>query len=943
MNDRGPSTDAMYAFGPFLLLPTQRALLHGNEPVRMGSRAFDLLAVLVERAGQIVGKDELLARVWPSSVIDEGGLRVHVAALRKILGETPSGPRYISNVPTRGYCFVAPVVCAAGAPPAAGRAEAGRQLPAMMTRLVGRDASILALVRAMPQRRFATLVGPGGLGKTTVALAAAAELEAHYADGAHFIDFSYLTDPAQVPAAVAMVLGVAHGSGNALAALHRWLATRSVLLVLDNCEHVIEAVATFAEAVLSHCSSHLLSTSREPLRARSEWLVRLPPLASPPPGAPLPWAEAMRFPAFELFVERASACAEGVMLGDDDVEKIAHLCRRLDGIPLAIELVSAQIGFYGLNGLATMLDGRMSLTALGHRTVQPRHQTLRGTLDWSYDLLPPIEQRVLARLSVFRERFTLSAAMAVAGERPSDAAHALVNLVNKSLVATDAAEGCEGSVAYRLLETTRGYAFEKLAVGNDADEVAQRHAAHCLCLLQSATIERADVDPARWRERQLRRLDDIRTALRWTLHDKGDREVGVRLVANAAVFFSGLRRMKEYLEWLERARQVVPCALEDSELHMQLCLEFGQACVAVRGGGLEGLDALRRGVAIARSLGDGSSELAALRFECSSRVLHGDYAGAHAAATCYADVATQAQDARAILSSHRILGFCLHLQGQHSHALERVRRALHSSGLSLRPSPGNVSHPDERTAALTHLARILWVSGETERAQMAARDAMDSVLALDNGMSLLYALTFAVCPVLIWCGNLEAAARQVEQLERCAQTHVLEWWQTWPKLYRKALDHLSDGLPDAPLGASKACGTLRGAQADMLATFHPAMVADDAGERALSDRNLWCAPEILRNLAERAHSEGRTERAIELVHRGLAMSRLQGAYAWQLRCAITWVRLEDSAAAREALNAMLARTVQRGPSADTELAQRLLRSAGAPSAMRLRTTTLDIS
>lgn len=924
--------DAMYAFGPFLLMPAQRALLNNGQPVRIGSRAFDILSVLVEHAGQIVGKEELLARAWPRTVIDEGGLRVHVAALRKTLGETPSGSRYISNVPTRGYCFVAPVTRSNGAWSGGGQHEAGRQLPALMTRLVGRDDAILALVRAMPQRRFATLVGPGGLGKTTVALAAAAELEAHYADGAFFVDLSSLSDPAQLAASVATVLGISHGAGGALGALLEWLTTRSVLLVLDNCEHVVDAAAALAESLLVHGGScHLLTTSREPLRARSEWLVRLPPLAAPPADTPMPWSQAMQYPAFELFVDRASACAEGVALGEADVPQIARICRRLDGIPLAIELVAAQIGFYGLHGLAAMLDGRLSLTALGHRTVQPRHQTLRGTLDWSYGLLPPIEQRVLARLSVFRERFTLPGAMAIAGERPAEASHALVNLVNKSLVATEPAEDGDGSVSYRLLETTRGYAAEKLGV-DEAREVAHRHAVHCLGLLQIATLERAGSDPVRWRERQLRKLDDVRAALAWTLREGGDAELGARLVANAAVLFSGLRRMQEYMEWLERAQQALPAGAAEGELHMQLFLEYGQACMVLRGGSAEGLAALQRGAAIARQRGASECELTALRAECSGRLLHGDYGGAQEAAQRYGEVASAARDARAMLSSHRMLGLCLHLRGKHEQALEHVRQALHPGGISLRQAHGNVSQPDERSAALTHLARILWVSGEGERARIAARDAVDSAQALDNPISLLYALTFAACPVAIWDGDLDAAARHVEQLAQCAETHVLGFWQTWPRLYKHALDRLhghASGAPGIPLESG---ARLHASQVDMLATFHPSLVGDDARDRTSAQRNPWCSPEVLRCWAERAQAAGEGARALALARQGLALAQQQGARAWQLRGALALARLSDTAQARQGLADALAQVPGHGGSADVRSAQGLLQRFAISSA-----------
>jgi len=923
------AASALYGFGPYLLVPAQRALLRDGELVRIGSRAFDILAVLVERAGLIVGKEELLARVWPHTVVDEGGLRVHIAALRKTLGETPSGPRYISNVPTRGYCFVCPVSQGPGLPQAAPAAErpAGRQLPALMTRLVGRDETILALVRSMPTRRFVSVVGPGGMGKTTVALAVAAELEAQYADGAHFVDLSTLTEGSQVPLHVATTLGVSHGAGDAadaMQALVRWFAASSLLLVLDNCEHVVDAAADFVQQVLAHSRGcHLLATSREPLRAQSECLVPLPPLAGPPLRTRLSWSDAMRFPAFELFADRAAAASEGAVLAVDDVPQIAQICHRLDGIPLAIELVAAQIGFLGLGGLVAMLDGRLALTAMGHRTAQSRHQTLHGAIDWSFRLLSPIEQRILARLAVFRDRFTLPVAVAVTDERPAEAAHALAALVSKSLVVAEA--DAEGMV-YRLLDTTRSYAAEKLAGLPDAHDVARRHALHCVALAQEAAIGRRGVEVEQWRERRLGQLEDVRAALTWALRERGDVVLGGQLLAHAALFFTGLRRLQEYADWLERALALLP--EDDSDLQMQLSIEYGQASAALRGGATEGLKVLLHGAAVARRRQAGPWELTALRAECGARLLNGDYHGAQSAALRYGEVAEATRDARALLSSHRMSGLCLHVLGRHAPALEQVHRALHPLGVSLRQSQADLLQPGERTAALTHLARIFWVSGDAGAARMAARDALDS--AQDNPISLLYTLTFGTIPVAMWSGEFDAAQRHVAQLEAVAHAHALAFWQSWPVLYRLALARCGAGefSADAPAPPD---GPLHGAQVDMLATLHPALVGPAAIERERAGRNPWCAPEILRARAEAARHAGEPEQALALARRALALATQQGARAWTLRSALTLATLEAPREASSLLRDALAALPGEADGADARAAARCLQQL-APGA-----------
>jgi DNA-binding winged helix-turn-helix (wHTH) protein len=395
MNDATPE----YRFGPFLFQQARRVLLNAGEPVRLGSRAMDILAVLLEHAGEVVGKDKLMLRVWPNAVVEEGALRVHMTALRKALGEGQSGARFITNVPMRGYCLVAPVqrALARADIPAATPERIPHDLsalPAPLTRVIGRDDAIAAVHAAVAEKRLVTLVGPGGMGKTTVALAAAERLRSQHADGVRFVDLGALADGRLVASALATALGVPLRTEDPARDFVAWLVDRRMLIVLDNCEHLVAEAAAFVETLLAGARHvRVLATSREPLRARGEWVQRLASLKLPPSGAPLDYAQALAFPAFELFVERAAASLDGLAFGDGDVGTISSVCRRLDGMPLAIELVAAQVGFFGLAGLLSKLDDHLSLPTLGLRTALPRQQTLRATLEWSYRLLSPAEQR----------------------------------------------------------------------------------------------------------------------------------------------------------------------------------------------------------------------------------------------------------------------------------------------------------------------------------------------------------------------------------------------------------------------------------------------------------------------------------------------------------------------------------------------------------------------
>jgi predicted ATPase/DNA-binding winged helix-turn-helix (wHTH) protein len=752
--------DAM-SFGPFRLFPSERLLERGDEPVQLGSRALDILIALVERAGEVVANKELVAKVWPGVTIDDGGLRVHIAGLRKALGDGRDGARYVTNIPSRGYCFVAPV--SHGNEQEASAGSTYTRLPASLKRMIGRDEAVQAITAQLMADRFVTIVGAGGMGKTTVAIATAHALLADFDQAVAFIDLGALTDPRLVAGTIASTLGLIVQASDPVPSLVAALSEERLLLVLDNCEHVVDTVAPLAEMIFDAATQvHILATSREALRVEGEHVHRLAPLESPAFNAGLSAAEAMTFPAVQLFVERTAANGTTLDLSDADAPVVGDICRSLDGLALAIELAASRVNAHGFRGTAELLENRFGLHWQGRRTALPRHQTLNAMLDWSYTLLPEAERLILRRLSVFVGMFSLAAAQDVASGAEDDAidvADALASLVEKSLVSTAATNR---GTSYRLLEMTRVYALEKLVETGEAEQIALHHAVHFSRLLeQMAGSTSATAEP----------LGNVRAALAWCFSSHGQTGIGTGLAALAAPMFLELSLLGECLEWSERALQALTEAERGTPIEMDLQETLAISSMFTRGNGDDVYAAILRGLALAEMLGDSQHRLRMLAGLNIFLTRIGDFRGALDVAEQSQTTARSLGDPAGLIMADWMLGVAHHLVGDQAAAQRHCEAGFARASASPQANTGFFGY-DHRIRALVALTRALWLGGFPDQALVVAHQAIDEAAARDQPVNTCIALIYTA-PVFIWCGDWAKAREIIERLIAHSSRHSL--------------------------------------------------------------------------------------------------------------------------------------------------------------------------
>ena len=829
-----PASGTAVEFGPFTFSPTRRELRRDGALIPLSARVLRLLSLLLERSGQVVGRTELAAQLWPAGGVEESSLRAHIAGLRRALGQD----RYIVNVLGRGYSFVGDCRQRAVLPALPGAAP-----------LVGRDEAVTLLCALLRRRRLVSIVGAVGIGKSVVARAVAAGLALEFSAGACVVDLADVKEDGDLPAAIAAA-GAAAGT--------------RLLLVLDNCEHLVDAVAALAETLLSASDGPtLLVTSREALSLPDEWVHRLAPLELADVAAP----RGERSPAARLFGARASSLHPTPQQWDS----IETLCRQLDGNPLAIELAAQHAEAYGFERLDAGFDWLFP-------AADTHHRSFGAALDAGIALLAPHERTVLLRLGVFPDGFSLESASAVCActtIAPALVVETILVLAARSLVDV---EGARATPCYRLSNLTRRYALRQLARGTELPALQRSHARGVLVHCLRAEDELPRMPAAEWRLRHHGLAGEFGAAMEWAFSPAGDDRVGIDLAAGACFVLVEIGCGDAHRRWIVRALQALAESGHEPAIDMRLLTGLAMLDAhLLEGDGDDGAARARsRLLALTEQCIAGESTIAALQALAGWGLGHGDYRLVLEMAERIAAFAARAAEPGAAVLANRLQAQALHFLGSHDAALPLARSAR--AHATLRRGAYYQSKVPVPVSMGVLTARTQWIQGLPDQAQRTA----DAAVAQADGHhphALCMALGLGAIPVALWRGDIGHAAQLAARFAELVECAGSRFWGPWRISFQQVLEgRLAPGVSNQVLR-------------DMLATFDP-MLADAGCLRRVRTHAVgWNAPEVLRAAGVQRLQAGARDEAAALFLEARACARDQRATGWELRAAISLVRL----------------------------------------------------
>jgi predicted ATPase len=819
------------------------------------------------------------------------------------------------------------------------REASATNFPATAAPLVGRSAAVERLRALVSAYRIVTLTGPGGIGKTTLALNVARGVLGEFGDGGWLVELASLSDPDLVPSALAGALGLRLGSNTLSSeAVASAITGKNLLLVLDNCEHVIDGAARLTETLIRLCPrATILATSREILQIEGEYTFPVPPLQVPTKdqfdadqilGHSAPW----------IFISRAKELGADFSSCAENLPTIAAICRHLDGIPLAIEFAAARAATLGVEQVAAALRDRFELLTSGRRTALPRHRTLRATLDWSYNLLADPERLLLQRLAVFAGSFSLAAANAVAnsGERSEpEIADRIANLAAKSLLTAD----ITGATDYfRLLETTRVYALSKLAEGDELPKFSRRHAEYYQGLLEGIENE--------WEKRSvpLAHVDNVRAALEWCFGVNGNLAIGVRLAAAAAPMFLAMSLLPECHRWSERAILAIDDAARGGTEEVHLQASLGVSSMQMYGQSEAARAALNRSLAIAEARGDTLYQVALLGMLSMFYVRDGDFKTSLRYAELSRGIEGTADNSAAMALANSILGRALQFVGDHRDSHAELEASLRYWSRSQQVSEVYLGL-DHHILVGIGLARSLWLQGYPAQARERLEQTIKDADRKDHPASLGLALSWAP-GIFLWIGDLQSAEAHADWLVSHAESYSLGPYLAVGRGYKGTL---AIGRGDAKVGVEdllSCLGRLHAVRYEMLntgfmlslvqglmaigASVEGLALIDETIKLIEANGDLLHMPEALRVKGGVLLSmpQCQVDDAESCFMQSLDWSRRQYARSWELRTAIDlaalWAAHGLRDRARGLLQPLFATFMEGFDTADLKAADQLL-------------------
>tara|TARA_R110001606_G_scaffold315394_1_gene462140 strand:+ start:2733 stop:5531 length:2799 start_codon:yes stop_codon:yes gene_type:complete len=886
LND--PMNGAQLMIGAFVLDCEAMELCREGQKVPIGGRACRILHALALQPGHVVSVPALMEAAWPGLQVEDVNLRVQISALRKALGEGTGEDPSIKTIPREGYVLVLP-----RSPEELSRTRGPWKtlaVPRLLNPLIGRSCELNDLSTLLTRHRIVTITGSAGIGKTSLALAAAARWMED-GEASVFVDLAVPMTSADVPDKVFAALEIDDRPQDLTAGIVRALRSEKLLLVLDNCEHILDGVAAMAQALAAGTAEvTVLATSRESLDVSGEHVFVLDPLPYAPAGARLSADTARTFPAIELFVTSARARGQMFPIHDGNASQVAEICRRLDGIPLAIQLAAASCSVMTVGELARGLDNRFTLLNRGERTSLPQHRTLRAALDWGFDLLSADEVIVFRGLGIFRNPFTMSDAEQVVGIGLSGAtpfADLVAMLVAKSLVAVDV--NVEPA-KLRLLETTREYALMKLEESGDRTRLAERHAHNIMDRLLSAqgasTKEKKAVFASL--------VDDWRGAHDYALETR-QRSLALTLLRQA-IAMSELKMGPEFATRVDATFESCGQSVTPEENRDELVIRLFYSNTIAHGINIDLLSMYervkscsQRALEIARAHALLPEQLEALWTLIFSATGRSDMVDLRRSVDYFSATASQLDDSSALLSSLRLQGVAAYWSGHFLPALEFLDAAIVTFE---RVGAPNLIHGFAHLpSALTMRALTHWSLGNFDTAHADVALAGKIAEEIDHAPTVRWVHLVGSIPIAVWCGDWYRARELRNAIDALAVEYSNPGWSRDMNYWETAICALENNFgsyDSRQIAWDSPTPWQSDIQTSMHCGFHrPADLA-----RIQNSPDLWCAAEHYRAAGEQLTAAGyaNAEATERLFLTALEVSERQRAMAWEIRARISLAR-----------------------------------------------------